>query len=429
MASELEGIFGELGLAQYLNAFVEQGFDEWDIILDIQESDLRIANARGISPSTSLASPARPAVEDVKPDGTRPEPSRPDVTHEVQGVAKRKYRRHPKPDENAPERPPSAYVLFSNKMREDLKSQNLSFTEIAKLVGENWQNLVPMEKEAYESQANADKEKYHRDLMEYKKTADYKKYIQYLQEFKEKQAKQNQASDASKRPKLEPARLRNGSGSSNTATPGVNTPSGSGSGSGSERLQGSEPPPSRKERMNSIVSIPESQHSTTPTLLSQPNSNDDAMSSPRGGHYDPGSPHEPHGHPRRQGSWREGGRAGDVPRQHLPSLSDMLDDGMRGISTASGEGNPYSTGFVTANHSRLVPELSNGMPPAPRVPLLRHDQSSNSSVCSTSPAMSFARIPGEGSLPIHALLSHQTMSGPGASTLGAFDRGLDFVKE
>ena len=77
-------------------------------------------------------------------------------------------------------------------MREDLKSQNLSFTEIAKLVGENWQNLTPVEKEAYESQANADKEKYHRDLMEYKKTPEYRKYMQYLQEFKEKQAKQSQ---------------------------------------------------------------------------------------------------------------------------------------------------------------------------------------------------------------------------------------------
>lgn len=40
MSSELEVIFGELGLAQYLSVFVEQGFDEWDIILDIQESDL-----------------------------------------------------------------------------------------------------------------------------------------------------------------------------------------------------------------------------------------------------------------------------------------------------------------------------------------------------------------------------------------------------
>lgn len=78
------------------------------------------------------------------------------------------------------------------EMREDLRSQNLSFTEIAKLVGENWQNLPPPEKDAFESQANADKEKYHRDLMEYKKTPDYGKYMQYLQEFKEKQAKRTQ---------------------------------------------------------------------------------------------------------------------------------------------------------------------------------------------------------------------------------------------
>lgn len=77
-------------------------------------------------------------------------------------------------------------------MREDLKGHNLTFTEIAKLVGENWQSLPTAEKEAYESQANAAKEKYHRDLAEYKKTPEYKKYALYLQDFKEKQAKQNQ---------------------------------------------------------------------------------------------------------------------------------------------------------------------------------------------------------------------------------------------
>lgn len=65
-----------------------------------QKLQRRIANARGISPSTSLVSPARPAVEDVKPDTPRTELSRPEATHEVQGVAKRKYRRHPKVREN-----------------------------------------------------------------------------------------------------------------------------------------------------------------------------------------------------------------------------------------------------------------------------------------------------------------------------------------
>ncbi|KAH6898304.1 hypothetical protein B0T10DRAFT_555629 [Thelonectria olida] len=436
MASELETIFTELGLTQYLDAFVDQGFDEWDIILDIQESDLdvlgvklghrrklqrRIANARGISPSAALVSPVRPTSEEIKHETPRTEPSRPESTQEVQGVTKRKYRRHPKSDENAPERPPSAYVLFSNKMREDLKSQNLSFTEIAKLVGENWQNLPGAEKEAYEGQANSDKEKYHRELVEYKKTSEYKKYTRYLQEFKEKQAKQSQASDVSKRLKL-----RNGSSTSGTATPGGTTLNGhtSGSGSGSERVFESEPP-FRKERLGSVASIAESQHSTAHTMVSQTNSNEDTMSSPRGGPYDAGSPKESHHQPpRRQGSWREGTRGVDGPHQHLPSLSDMLDDGRRAIPPPPTENNAthLSTGFVAANHPRSFPEMSNGLhgTATPRGPLLRHDHSSNSSVGSISPGVSFARTPGEGPLPIHALLSHQTSSAP---ALGAFDRG------
>lgn len=77
-------------------------------------------------------------------------------------------------------------MLFSNKMREELKGRNLSFTEIAKLVGENWQSLNASEKEPYESQAQAIKEKYLSDLAEYKKTPEYKKYMLYLQEFKAK---------------------------------------------------------------------------------------------------------------------------------------------------------------------------------------------------------------------------------------------------
>jgi hypothetical protein len=40
MTQHLDSIFRELGLTQYLDAFVDQGFDAWDTILDIQESDL-----------------------------------------------------------------------------------------------------------------------------------------------------------------------------------------------------------------------------------------------------------------------------------------------------------------------------------------------------------------------------------------------------
>lgn len=78
------------------------------------------------------------------------------------------------------------------EMREDLKGRNLTFTEIAKLVGENWQNLSQAEKEPYESQAQAAKDKYNHDLAEYKKTPGYRAYMNYLQDFKAKHANQSQ---------------------------------------------------------------------------------------------------------------------------------------------------------------------------------------------------------------------------------------------
>lgn len=77
-------------------------------------------------------------------------------------------------------------------MREDFKDQKLTFTEIAKLVGESWQSPEPTEKEAYESQANAARQKYHLDLAEYKKTTEYGTYENYLQDFKKKQAGHSQ---------------------------------------------------------------------------------------------------------------------------------------------------------------------------------------------------------------------------------------------
>ncbi|KAI5465946.1 hypothetical protein BGZ63DRAFT_400379 [Mariannaea sp. PMI_226] len=426
MPSELETIFTQLGLTQYLDSFIEQGFDEWDIILDIQESDLdalgvklghrrklqrRIANDRGISPGTALVPHVRPAGEEAKHEGVRSEQGQLESQSEIQvrAVTKRKYRRHPKPDENAPERPPSAYVLFSNKMRESLKSQNLSFTEIAKLVGENWQSLPSPEKEEYENQANAAKERYHRELAEYKKTPEHGDYMQYLREFKATQAKLERAKNGPKR-----AKLLNGNTTSGVTTPGtiISTENSSGS--------GSEPPPSREERMDSITSITESQHSITPTLASQANSNDEAMQSPRGGYYEPNSPGESYSFPsRRQGSWHESVRVGDSSHMHLPSLSDMLDDGRRSAPhAAAAESNHYS-GFVAANRSN--PEHSNTITTTAASrgpPLLRYDHSSNSSVGSISPGVSFARTPGEGPLPIHALLSHQTPSRPGRGALG-----------
>lgn len=116
---------------------------------------------------------------------------------------KRRYRRHPKPDINAPEKPPSAYVLFSNTVRDEVKSQNLSFTEIARLVGDRWQKLDPEEKSVFENRASDSKDEYNRLLTEYKKTDDYKRYVSYLADFRAKHGGQDTAASSdSKRPKL-----------------------------------------------------------------------------------------------------------------------------------------------------------------------------------------------------------------------------------
>lgn len=40
--TELAKTFDDLDLAQYLDSFLEQGFDTWDTILDITESDLYV---------------------------------------------------------------------------------------------------------------------------------------------------------------------------------------------------------------------------------------------------------------------------------------------------------------------------------------------------------------------------------------------------
>jgi len=62
-------------------------------------------------------------------------------------------------------------------MREGSKSRCLTFTEIAKLVGENWKNLSHAEKEPFETQSRTAKDKYNQDLAVYKKGPEYKKYM------------------------------------------------------------------------------------------------------------------------------------------------------------------------------------------------------------------------------------------------------------
>ncbi|EGY18635.1 uncharacterized protein VDAG_09161 [Verticillium dahliae VdLs.17] len=395
MAQGLDIIFAELGISQYLDIFVEQGFDTWATILDVTESDLdvlgvklghrrklqrRIANSRGLAPEASLVSPVRASSEDTKPENPNPEPARQE-TKDTTVVTKRKYRRHPKADDNAPGRPPSAYVLFSNKMRDDLKGRNLTFTKIAKLVGEKWQSLSHIEKEPVETQALNAKEKYNQDLAEYKKTNEFKKYLHYLHDFKQKQLHRTQA-------------VKNGTkhkGSSASATPG-----GSGAGRDSDSVVRGDAPLARKQRVGSVTSMPDYPFAAA-TSFSHQHSIEEPVHSPASTAFElerspimlSGSPHGSQWRTRSL-TWSDAQASPEngVP-PHLPSLPDVFNDGrMAGVARTSD--NPAFGGYMPsqtsmARHSQTMP-------------LLKHKMSSNS-------GFSYNRTPSDASLPIHALLS------------------------
>ena len=166
-----------------------------------QKLQREIANYRGVPYERLVGSPAHESSSEAgrAVEGSQATSQQGERGTVATGETKRKYRRHPKPDENAPERPPSAYVIFSNKIREEIKGENLSFTIIAKLVGDRWQKIDASEKEPYEAQAAAAKERYNIQLSAYKKTDAYKEYTQYLSEFKAKHA----GPPEGKRPKLD----------------------------------------------------------------------------------------------------------------------------------------------------------------------------------------------------------------------------------
>jgi hypothetical protein len=180
--------------------------------------------------------------------------------------------------------------------------------------------------------------------------------------------------------------------------------------SGSEKVSG-EPSQSRQRRGNSIASLAESHHSSTaPTPLSHRNSLDEPGPSPRTVHGDSSSHHRDHskGHVRQHSAWRDYGRP-EQGATHLPSLSDMLDDNSRGmVGPATIDNHAYSTGgFVAANQRRRVPDGPSARRTVP-APLLHHEPSSSGS--NGSGTSSFSRGSGEGSLPIHALLSGRSIS-------------------
>lgn len=200
--ADLELTLSWLDMSQYLERFLHAGFDSWETVLEITEEDLEvlnvdlghrrklqreIANTRRPANDPAFVAPLYPSLhgqEDYEM-GSSLRLSNDDT--QAASQRKRSYRHHPKPDPDAPQRPYSAYVLFSNNMREELKSQGLPFTEMSRRVGERWQSLKLEEKDIWKQQAAPLWARYKAELAEYQQSDNHKNYAQYLTNFKRAQ--------------------------------------------------------------------------------------------------------------------------------------------------------------------------------------------------------------------------------------------------
>lgn len=92
----------------------------------------------------------------------------PPQTDQNKTTAKRKRRKVK--DANAPKHPLTGYVRYMNEKRDAfrVKHPNLTATEITKIIAEEWGTLSDETKKPYLEAAEVDRERYHREVLEYK---------------------------------------------------------------------------------------------------------------------------------------------------------------------------------------------------------------------------------------------------------------------
>jgi hypothetical protein len=83
---------------------------------------------------------------------------------------KKKKKKKRKKDPNAPKRNQSAFFLYSNATRADIKSAqpDLAFGEVAKVISVNFKALPAEERAYWDEKAAADKERYQKEMAAYK---------------------------------------------------------------------------------------------------------------------------------------------------------------------------------------------------------------------------------------------------------------------
>ena len=164
-----------MGLSQHFNLLMSNGIDSLAKLLNITDESMNTMQLQDDHRETILR--AVTLAKLIK--GTLSQSLSEGRDNDSFRSEKRKYQRHPKKDSNAPQLPPTAYVVFSNEFREKHVVDQAAFTEIARAVGQAWKSLPSEERNRRETEARVAREEYRRALEAYKQTDSHKEYIAY----------------------------------------------------------------------------------------------------------------------------------------------------------------------------------------------------------------------------------------------------------
>jgi hypothetical protein len=212
MSCQFDVSLSHLGLGEYSEALASHGFETWDDLIDISEETMtelgfklghrrklqrEIASYWGLPRTQPLARPpaADGLQESEEPESPRAEQD--ELETKEPTPLKRRYRHRQPKDPHAPRKPRSDYVLFGIFLRQHPDVSQLSFVEISKLVGEQWQRLSPEERAMWTSTAVQQKSRYITELAEYQQSKEYQHHQDRLRMTKAKQEKRALTSEVS----------------------------------------------------------------------------------------------------------------------------------------------------------------------------------------------------------------------------------------
>lgn len=196
----LSTALARFGLTQYEERLKENGFENWETVTAVTENDMtkmgfKLGHRRKLQRAIreyNISSASR--IEYGVRNPPLPSGGLPTIGAHSEGTPSpsqrsprttRPYRRHPRRDHHAPQKPKTAYVLFSKHVRQDSALSSLSFADIAKETGKRWRELSHEERVGiWEKPAAGRLQDYKQELERYKHTENYQSHQTYLEGFK-----------------------------------------------------------------------------------------------------------------------------------------------------------------------------------------------------------------------------------------------------